>query len=182
MILRYWTQIKQDTFSTICTEFCFQRIHFFLKSPLGTLLQCTGTDWWAPESVFFRESRRCCSAPHFPACQAECDSLDDSWHQEMSGRFHSLIKWGHQLLDFPERSSVSILWKGPFKLLWISLSNFKSLIMHSAMTFSSVPRQFFWLVLRTFCAHLQFPLSHILMDGEVKVVSFFVGSLEKHVS
>lgn len=41
-ILRYWTQIKQETFSTICTEFCFQRIHFFLKNPLGTLCSIPG--------------------------------------------------------------------------------------------------------------------------------------------
>lgn len=68
---------------------------FLAEKPSGNTLQCTRTDWWAPEPVFFRESRICCSAPHFPACQAECDSLDDSWHHEMAVRFHSLIKWGH---------------------------------------------------------------------------------------
>lgn len=68
---------------------------FLSKKSSGSTLQYTGTDWWAPGSVFFRESRICCSALHFPACQAECDNLDDSWHQEMTVRFHSLIKWGH---------------------------------------------------------------------------------------
>lgn len=155
---------------------------FLAEKPSGNTLQYTRTDWWAPEPVFFRENRIRCSSPHFPACQAECDSLDDSWHHEMAMRFHSLIKWGHPTARlacekqcvYPVEKTLQIGMDSTLKFLGYNYEFWCDLQLSTMSVILTGTKD-------VLCPPIVYP-SHILMDGRVKVVSFIVGSLEKHVS